>query len=165
MFIPADPPAGDVGSNAQEAACLPPAAPQTSSNPGNGYAYSQAIIVVGSIPPAAAGLKVRGKLVLPAGVLSAECMDLQEVGYMTRVPASLKVGAHVAGYSSWASRLCQVATVACGREHSDQHSVCYRHPTGVHSCIALAAIRPSALYAADDTSKGWSYCPAQPATS
>lgn len=61
------------------------------ATPGNGYAYGQALAVVGSIPPAAAGLKVRGQLALPVGVLSAECMDLQQVGYMLRVPASLKV--------------------------------------------------------------------------
>jgi hypothetical protein len=87
----ADPPAGDVGSNAQEAACPPAVAAADLARPGNGYAYGQALTVVGSIPPAAAGLKVRGQLALPVGVLSAECMDVQQVGYMTRVPASLKV--------------------------------------------------------------------------
>lgn len=91
LLSPADPPAGDVGSNVQEAACPVASAPATLARPGNGYAYGQALTVVGSIPPAAAGLKVRGQLALPVGVLSAECLDLQQVGYMMRVPASLKV--------------------------------------------------------------------------
>lgn len=86
-----------MGSNAQEAACQPVTALNALASSGaaagsSGYAFGQTLTVVGSIPPAAAGLKVRGQLVLPVGVLSAECMDLQQVGFMTRVPASLKVG-------------------------------------------------------------------------
>jgi hypothetical protein len=89
--LPADPPAGDVGSNAQEAACpAPPSATLTVT--GSGYAYGQALTVLGSISPAVAGLKVWGQLALPAAVLSAECVDVTQVGFMTRVPASLKVG-------------------------------------------------------------------------
>lgn len=65
---------------------------QASTSAGNGYAYGQTLTVIGSISPAAAGLRVRGAFVLPAGALSAECLDVQQVGFMTRVPASLKVG-------------------------------------------------------------------------
>lgn len=79
-----------MGSNAQEAAC--PAPPPTPLAAGPGYAYGQVLTVLGAIPPAVAGLKVWGQLALPAAGLSAECMDVQQVGFMTRVPASLKVG-------------------------------------------------------------------------
>lgn len=84
-----------MGSNAQEAAC--PASPPTPLAAGPGYAYGQALIVLGAIPPAVAGLKVWGQLALPAAALSAVCMDVQQVGFMTRVPASLKVGRDARG--------------------------------------------------------------------
>jgi hypothetical protein len=88
-----DPPAGGVGSNAQEAACpATPAALAALSAPGGGYAYGQVLRVLGAIPPAAAGLRVWGTMVLPAAALSAECLGMTQVGFMTRVPSSLKVG-------------------------------------------------------------------------
>jgi hypothetical protein len=55
------------------------------------YAYGQALVVQGDIPPAAASVRVRGTFVLPVGVLSSECLDLQQVGFMSRLPHSLKV--------------------------------------------------------------------------
>jgi hypothetical protein len=57
------------------------------------YGYGQAVAVEGVIAPAVAGVRARGTFVLPVGVLSAECADLQEVGFMGRLPSSLKVGA------------------------------------------------------------------------
>jgi hypothetical protein len=93
LRVSSDPPAGDVGSNAQEAACPAAPTPPVAGGPGNGYAYGQALAVVGAVAPAIAGLRVWGTFVLPAGVLSAECLDVQQVGYMARVPSSLRVSA------------------------------------------------------------------------
>lgn len=85
----ADPASGDVGSNAQEAAC--PAEVQPSAGTSSSYALGQALVVQGDIPPAPAGVRVGGTFVLPVGVLSGECLDLQQVGFMQRLPSSLKV--------------------------------------------------------------------------
>jgi hypothetical protein len=81
----ADPPAGDVGTNAQYAACPAKEAPAAVRT--NSYSYGQALVVSA---PAAAG-RVKGPFSVPAGVLSAECLGVSQVGFMARVPASLKV--------------------------------------------------------------------------
>ncbi|KAF6252901.1 hypothetical protein COO60DRAFT_1643641 [Scenedesmus sp. NREL 46B-D3] len=81
-----DPPAGDVGTNAQHAACpakeLPAASASSSS-----YSYGHMLTVSA---PAATG-RVKGPFSLPAGVLSSECLDVAQVGFMARMPPSLKV--------------------------------------------------------------------------
>jgi hypothetical protein len=53
----------------------------------NSYSYGQAVVVSA---PATAG-RVKGPFSVPAGVLSAECLGVSQVGFMARVPASLKV--------------------------------------------------------------------------
>jgi hypothetical protein len=85
LYCCADPPAGDVGTNAQYAACPAKETPAAASS--SSYSYGQALIVSA---PSAAG-RVRGPLSLPAGVLSAECLGVAQVGFMARMPASLKV--------------------------------------------------------------------------
>ncbi|WIA37923.1 hypothetical protein OEZ86_001300 [Tetradesmus obliquus] len=83
MYYP-DPPAGDVGTNAQYATCPAKQTPAMLSS--NSYSYNQAITVSA---PAASG-RVRGPFSLPAGALSAECSSMAQVGFMARMPASLK---------------------------------------------------------------------------
>jgi hypothetical protein len=86
MCCCADPPAGDVGTNTQYAACPAKETPAASSS-SSSYSYGQALVVAA---PAAGG-HVKGPFSLPAGVLSAECLGVAQVGFMARMPASLKV--------------------------------------------------------------------------
>jgi hypothetical protein len=116
-----DPASGDAGTNAQEVACQlslttttavtaaadldaaeeamdnvddAVAGSNSSTNSStlgtstHGYSYGQAVLV--ALPATAAGA-VRSPLTLPAAAVSAECMDVQQVGFMQRLPTSLKV--------------------------------------------------------------------------
>lgn len=98
LWCCADPPAGDVG-NAQYATCPAKQTPAMLSS--NSYSYNQAITVSA---PAASG-RVRGPFSLPAGALSAECSSMAQVGFMARMPASLKVS-HTAAAEVTALFLC-----------------------------------------------------------
>lgn len=113
-----DPASGNAGTNAQEVACqrslvataaaaavanaaeadtaVTDAVAGTNSSTNSsslststpGYSYGQAVLAA---LPALVGGTVRAPLTLPAAAVSAECMDIQQVGFMQRLPASLKV--------------------------------------------------------------------------
>ncbi len=87
-----DPPAGDVGTNAQHAACpatdtlVPGAAVAAAAAAAGGYAVGQDVEV---LAPQQDGSTVRGPLALPAGLLSAECVASARVGFLAALaPAS-----------------------------------------------------------------------------
>jgi hypothetical protein len=81
----ADPSPGDVGDNAALAAC-PTTSPLASNNAGN-YTFGDQVMVE------ATANGTRTPFVLPAAVLTAECQDLQQLGFLQRVPRDLRVSA------------------------------------------------------------------------
>jgi hypothetical protein len=82
-LLPADPEAGDVNDNAQQATCA--AAPLSAPPPA--ATYTLGAPVVANYPAGRANFSV------PLPAVSAECVDTLPLGFLTRVPHSLRVGA------------------------------------------------------------------------
>ncbi|KAI8464733.1 MAG: hypothetical protein J3K34DRAFT_525958 [Monoraphidium minutum] len=83
-----DPATGPTTDNAKAAQCG--AAARAPAAPKGAYVYGDAVI---SAAPLADGSVARGRFTVAAGGASAECGDWQQVGFLRRVPASLKESA------------------------------------------------------------------------